>query len=44
MATLPRKSPSETHKPFANYSHVVTAEGRGSLSSAPVRLPPTFLT
>ncbi len=27
MATLSRKSPSGAHKPFANYSHVVTAEG-----------------
>lgn len=31
MATLARKSPSGAHKPFANYSHVVTAEGAGKL-------------
>ena len=27
MAQLTRKSPSTIHKPFAGYSHVVTAEG-----------------
>ena len=27
MATLTRKSPAKVHKPFANYSHSVTAEG-----------------
>jgi 2-iminobutanoate/2-iminopropanoate deaminase len=31
MATLARKSPSGAHKPFANYSHVVTAEGPSKL-------------
>jgi 2-iminobutanoate/2-iminopropanoate deaminase len=31
MATLARKSPSGAHKPFANYSHVVTAEGASKL-------------
>jgi Endoribonuclease L-PSP len=27
MATLTRKSSAKAHKPFANYSHVVTAQG-----------------
>jgi len=27
MATLTRKSPAGAHKPFAHYSHVVTAQG-----------------
>ena len=31
MATLTRKSPAKTHKPFANYSHVVTAQGASKL-------------
>jgi 2-iminobutanoate/2-iminopropanoate deaminase len=31
MATLTRKSPANTHKPFANYSHVVTAQGASKL-------------
>jgi 2-iminobutanoate/2-iminopropanoate deaminase len=31
MATLTRKSPARVHKPFANYSHVVTAEGTTKL-------------
>lgn len=31
MATLTRKSPAGAHKPFANYSHVVTAQGTGKL-------------
>ena len=31
MATLTRKSPAKTHKPFANYSHVVTAQGASTL-------------
>jgi 2-iminobutanoate/2-iminopropanoate deaminase len=31
MATLTRKSPAKTHKPFANYSHVVTAHGASKL-------------
>jgi len=31
MATLTRKSPAKVHKPFANYSHVVTAEGARKL-------------
>ena len=31
MATLTRKSPAGAHKPFANYSHVVTAQGAGRL-------------
>ena len=29
MATLTRKSPAGAHKPFAHYSHVVTAQGAG---------------
>ena len=31
MATLTRKSPAGAHKPFANYSHVVTAQGANKL-------------
>ena len=31
MATLTRKSPAGAHKPFAHYSHVVTAEGASKL-------------
>jgi 2-iminobutanoate/2-iminopropanoate deaminase len=31
MATLRRKSSAKAHKPFANYSHVVTAEGAHKL-------------
>lgn len=31
MATLARKSPVGAHKPFANYSHVVTAQGASKL-------------
>jgi 2-iminobutanoate/2-iminopropanoate deaminase len=31
MATLTRKSSAKAHKPFANYSHVVTAEGANKL-------------
>ena len=31
MATLTRKSPARAHKPFANYSHVVTAQGANKL-------------
>jgi enamine deaminase RidA (YjgF/YER057c/UK114 family) len=31
MVTLTRKSPAKTHKPFANYSHVVTAQGASKL-------------
>jgi 2-iminobutanoate/2-iminopropanoate deaminase len=31
MATLTRKSPTGVHKPFANYSHVVTAQGASKL-------------
>jgi 2-iminobutanoate/2-iminopropanoate deaminase len=31
MATLTRKSPARAHKPFANYSHVVTAQGTNKL-------------
>ncbi|HEY7228955.1 MAG TPA: RidA family protein [Pseudolabrys sp.] len=31
MATLTRKSPARAHKPFANYSHVVTAQGASKL-------------
>ena len=31
MATLTRKSPTKAHKPFANYSHVVTALGASKL-------------
>jgi 2-iminobutanoate/2-iminopropanoate deaminase len=31
MATLTRKSPATAHKPFANYSHVVTAQGANKL-------------
>jgi enamine deaminase RidA (YjgF/YER057c/UK114 family) len=31
MATLTRKSPARAHKPFANYSHVVTAQGATKL-------------
>ena len=31
MATLTRKSPAGAHKPFAHYSHVVTAQGAGKL-------------
>jgi enamine deaminase RidA (YjgF/YER057c/UK114 family) len=31
MAILTRKSPAKVHKPFANYSHVVTAQGANKL-------------
>jgi len=31
MATLTRKSPAGAHKPFANYSHVVTVQGANKL-------------
>jgi enamine deaminase RidA (YjgF/YER057c/UK114 family) len=31
MTTLTRKSPAGAHKPFANYSHVVTAQGTNKL-------------
>jgi enamine deaminase RidA (YjgF/YER057c/UK114 family) len=31
MATLTRRSPAGTHKPFANYSHVVTAQAAQKL-------------
>ena len=31
MATLTRKSSAKAHKPFANYSHVVTAQGASKL-------------
>jgi enamine deaminase RidA (YjgF/YER057c/UK114 family) len=31
MATLTRKSPAAAHKPFAHYSHVVTAQGANKL-------------
>jgi enamine deaminase RidA (YjgF/YER057c/UK114 family) len=31
MTVLTRKSPAGAHKPFANYSHVVTAQGAGRL-------------
>jgi 2-iminobutanoate/2-iminopropanoate deaminase len=31
MANLTRKSPAKAHKPFANYSHVVTAQGANKL-------------
>ena len=31
MATLTRKSPQGAHKPFAHYSHVVTAQGANKL-------------
>ena len=31
MATLTRKSPARAHKPFAHYSHVVTAQGANKL-------------
>jgi enamine deaminase RidA (YjgF/YER057c/UK114 family) len=31
MAKLTRKSPAGAHKPFAHYSHVVTAEGASKL-------------
>ena len=31
MATLTRKSPQGAHKPFAQYSHVVTAQGANKL-------------
>ena len=31
MATLTRKSPAGAHKPFAHYSHVVTAQGASKL-------------
>jgi 2-iminobutanoate/2-iminopropanoate deaminase len=31
MATLTRKSSAKAHKPFANYSHVVTAQGANKL-------------
>jgi 2-iminobutanoate/2-iminopropanoate deaminase len=31
MATLTRKSPAGAHKPFAHYSHVVTAQGANKL-------------
>jgi 2-iminobutanoate/2-iminopropanoate deaminase len=31
MVTLPRKSPARAHEPFANYSHVVTAQGVNKL-------------
>ena len=31
MATLTRKSPAGAHKPFAQYYHVVTAEGASKL-------------
>ena len=31
MATLTRKSPAGAHKPFAHYSHVVTAQGVSKL-------------
>jgi len=31
MATLTRKSSAKAHKPFASYSHVVTAEGASKL-------------
>jgi hypothetical protein len=31
MATLTRKSPAGAHKPFANYSHVVTTQGANKL-------------
>jgi 2-iminobutanoate/2-iminopropanoate deaminase len=31
MATLTRKSSANAHKPFANYSHVVTAQGANKL-------------
>jgi enamine deaminase RidA (YjgF/YER057c/UK114 family) len=31
MTTLTRKSPAGAHKPFANYSHVVTAQGANKL-------------
>ncbi len=31
MATLTRKSSAKVHKPFANYSHVVTAQGANRL-------------
>jgi len=37
MATLTRKSPAAAHKPFAHYSHVVTAQGANKLGSAPDR-------
>ena len=31
MATLTRKSSAKAHRPFANYSHVVTAKGASKL-------------
>ena len=31
MATLTHKSPAGAHKPFAHYSHVVTAQGANKL-------------
>ncbi|HEY3224690.1 MAG TPA: RidA family protein, partial [Pseudolabrys sp.] len=31
MATLTRKSSANAHKPLANYSHVVTAQGANKL-------------
>jgi hypothetical protein len=31
MATLTRKSPAAAHKPFAHYSHIVTAQGANKL-------------
>src|SRR5262245_8325572 len=31
MATLTRKSSANAHKPYANYSHVVTAQGANKL-------------
>ena len=31
MTTLTRKSPARAHKPFANYFHVVTAQGANKL-------------
>ena len=40
LGTLPRKSPAEAHKPFANYSHVVTAQGATNWSSALARSLP----
>ena len=40
MATLMRKSPAGAHKPFANYSHVVTAQGANKLVFCAARSPP----